>query len=637
MSTNNAIIGTAGHVDHGKTLLIKALTGMETDRLAEEKKRGITIELGFAYLTLQNGEKAGIVDVPGHEKFVRNMLAGAGSIDLAMLVVAADEGIMPQTREHLTILKTLDIKRGLVALNKVDLVDEDWLAMVTLDIEEELRGSFLEIAPILPVSAYSGQGVDALRQTIFDMLAQSPPKKLDTPFRLPIDRVFTMGGFGTVVTGTLIEGRLALGQDVTVYPSGLATKARRIHVHGDETDIAVAGQRVAVNLAGLKVSDITKGDLAAQPQSLENSRLLDVAIEIDTNCLREIRHNSRLHLYHGTADMLCSLTLFDKDMLTGGDRAYAQLRLASPLAAKHGDHFVLRFYSPVETVGGGIILDATAKRAKREPEAAKRLETKENGSLNERILTIFAERSSDFPNIEQIKQRYFQDEDYDNALSQLAAEGLLIVADSMALHISYVNELGKRVRNILTKYHKENPLHEGIALAELCTRILPHVSRGTAESALQCLVQMGLVRRNGQTVANADFVAKANDGHKKIADKILSIYEEARFAPPSLDEMTTNFDREKKVFAQVFESLIKSGDIIALTPQIHVRRETYDEAMLLFEGLAIAKNEVLLADFRDAINTSRKYALAFLEHFDKKNITKKVGEGRILLSKKINS
>ncbi|MCL2170312.1 MAG: selenocysteine-specific translation elongation factor, partial [Defluviitaleaceae bacterium] len=248
MNKNNAIIGTAGHVDHGKTSLIKALTGMETDRLKEEKKRGITIELGFAYLDLPNGEKAGIVDVPGHEKFVRNMLAGAGSIDLAMLVIAADEGIMPQTREHLAILEMLGIKRGLVALNKADLVEPDWLDMVILDIEEELAGSFLENARIIPVSAHSGQGIEDLKQTIFEMLEQSPPKNENAPFRLPIDRVFTMDGFGTVVTGTLIEGSLSLGDDVEIYPSGLTAKARRIQVHGGEVERATAGQRVAVNL-----------------------------------------------------------------------------------------------------------------------------------------------------------------------------------------------------------------------------------------------------------------------------------------------------------------------------------------------------------------------------------------------------
>ncbi|MDR2182984.1 MAG: selenocysteine-specific translation elongation factor [Clostridiales bacterium] len=630
---SNSIVGTAGHVDHGKTLLIKALTGMDTDRLAEEKKRGITIELGFAYLTLPNGERAGIVDVPGHERFVRNMLAGAGSIDLAMLVVAADEGIMPQTREHLAILKTLGIKRGLVALNKADLVEEDWLAMVALDIEEELRGSFLEGAPIMAVSAATGQGIDSLRQEIFAMLAAAPPKKTGIPFRLPIDRAFTMGGFGTVVTGTLIEGSLALGQDVALYPSGLAAKARRIHVHGDEVERAAAGQRVAVNLAGLKVSDISKGDLVAQPDSLENSRLLDVVIQIDADCSREIRHNSRLHLYHGTADMLCSLTLFDRDVISPGGRAYAQLRLAQPLAAKTGDRFVLRFYSPMETVGGGIILDAVAVRAKRDGLAAGRLEIKEKGDLTQRVAAIFAERSANFPNIEQIRRRYFLEEDFCGALKKLAEQGKLIVSESTAVHRDYADELGKRAQNILSKYHGENPLHEGMAAPEFYTRLLPHVGKTVAENAVQSLAGMGFVRKSGNTIAHTNFAAKATDSHKKIADKILAIYGEAGFTTPTPEEVAANFAKEKRDFTQVFQSLIKRGEVVALTPQIHIRKDFFEQALQIFITLAKAKDEVALADFRDAIAASRKYALALLEYFDKKGITKKVGEGRILLDK----
>ncbi|MCL2573412.1 MAG: selenocysteine-specific translation elongation factor [Defluviitaleaceae bacterium] len=634
MNVNNAIIGTAGHVDHGKTLLIKALTGMDTDRLAEEKKRGITIELGFAYLILPNGEKAGIVDVPGHEKFVRNMLAGAGSIDLAMLVVAADEGIMPQTREHLAILKTLGIERGLVVLNKVDLVDDDWLAMVTLDIEDELSGCFLEDAAIMPVSATTGQGIDDLRHMIFDMLAKSPPKNLDIPFRMPIDRVFTMGGFGTVVTGTLIEGSLMLGQDVTLYPSGLTTKARRIQVHGEENEKATAGQRVAVNLAGLKVSDISKGDLIAQSQSLETSQLLDVVIEVDADFKRDIRHNSRLHLYHGTADILCSLTLFDKDMITSGDRVYAQLRLAEPLAAKTGDRFVLRFYSPVETVGGGVILDAVAVRAKRDSDMAKKLKVKEMGSVKECISVIFAERSAYFPDIERIKRQYFLEDNFDNEFKKLLGDGeLIVVGKTFAVHKNYVNELGKRAQNILNGYHKENPLQAGMAAPELHTRMLPHLERGLVENVVNALVELGFVKRHGLAVAHAGFVPKATDGHKKIADKILGIYGSASFATPSYEEVAADFVKEKRDFAQVFQSLVKSGELVALTPQIHMRKDFYDRALGIFSELAKTKDEVLLGDFRDAIAASRKYALALLDYFDKRNITKKAGEGRVLINK----
>ena len=340
----NTIIGTAGHVDHGKTLLIKALTGMDTDRLREEKRRGITIQLGFAYLPLPDGRRAGIIDVPGHEKFIRNMLAGAGSIDVALLVVAAGEGFMPQTREHLDILSLLGIKRGVVAMTKVDLVDDEWRQLAAMDIEDEVRGTFLEGAPVVQVSAQTGEGIEELRQCLYRLLEEAEEKSAHTPFRLPIDRVFHMDGFGTVVTGTLIEGRLSDGDDIVVFPSMLTTKARNIQVHGQYTDTAHAGQRVAVNLSGLKCEDIGKGDVLAAPDSMENSSLLDVKLKIFDGAQRVITNNSRLHLYHGSRDVLCRVVLLGEDALNKGQEGYAQLRLAQPIAVP-GDRFVVRFYS----------------------------------------------------------------------------------------------------------------------------------------------------------------------------------------------------------------------------------------------------------------------------------------------------
>ena len=607
---------------------------METDRLAEEKKRGITIELGFAYLDLPNGAKAGIVDVPGHEKFVRNMLAGAGSIDLAILVIAADEGIMPQTREHLAILNLLGLKHGLVALNKADLADNDWLDMVKLDVEEELAGTFLENAPIMPVSAYTGDGVDVLKQAIFDMLNQSPPKKTDIPFRLPIDRVFTMGGFGTVVTGTLVEGTLSVGQDVTIFPSMISTKARRIQVHGDLVEKASAGQRVAVNLAGLKVDDLSKGDLAAAANSMENSRIIDISLEINKDCVREIRHNSRLHLHHGTADVLCTLSLIGAEKLTAGQSAYGQLRLAQNLAAKPGDRFILRFYSPTETIGGGLILDPMAQRVKRtDSEAAKRLETKLNGSEKERIEVIFAEKSNAFafPKAENIKRQYFYDaDDFDGHLANMIKSGVLAEAGGAVLHISFINEIGKRAQNILEKYHKTNPLHAGMAVKELCGRLLPRNTQAVAEEVIEQAAKRGFVKKNGQDVAHINFKATATDGHKKIRENVMNIYNKAGFLSPDADEVAAKFIKEKRDFLQVFQALIKSGELVALTPKMHCNTENYNKALDVFTNLASKTAEVTLADFRDAIGASRKYAMAYLEHFDKKGITEKLGEGRIL-------
>ena len=349
----NIIIGTAGHVDHGKTALIKALTGIETDRIKEEKKRGITIELGFAYLDLPDGEKAGIIDVPGHEKFVKNMLAGAGGIDLALLVIAADEGFMPQTREHLGILSLLNIPEGIIVITKKDMVDEDWLEIVCDDIRNEVKGTFLENAQMIPVSSYTGEGIEELKQAIFQLIDQKTQiKNLDVPFRIPIDRIFSVEGFGTVITGTLIEGKMKVGDPVTIYPSRIESRIRNLQVHSHDVEEAYAGQRVAVNLAGLKKSDLNKGDVVAVPDSMHTTMMIDIKLTILKDCEREILNATRLHLYHGARDVLCKVVLLDRDSISAGESCYAQLRLEEEIAVKTGDRFVLRFYSPLETIGG---------------------------------------------------------------------------------------------------------------------------------------------------------------------------------------------------------------------------------------------------------------------------------------------
>ena len=378
----NSIIGTAGHVDHGKTLLIQALTGIDTDRLQEEKRRGITIELGFAYLDFPNGQRVGIIDVPGHEKFIRNMLAGAGGVDFALLVVAADEGFMPQTVEHLDILCLLGLQDGLVVITKMDMVDAEMLAMVQADVEAHVRGTFLEGKPILPVSALTGAGIPQLRTLLQERLQQAPVKNLRNPFRLPVDRVFSVDGFGTVVTGTLVEGQIAENDEAQLYPSGLVAKVRNLQVHGQTVPQARAGQRVAVNLAGLKKSDIRRGDTLAYAGSLENSWMLDVRLQALADSSRQILNHSQVHLYHGARVLLAKVVLLDRDQLAPGESAYAQLRLQEPLAARTGDRFVIRFYSPLETIGGGIVLDPNPPRHKRHDAAVlAALQVREAGSL----------------------------------------------------------------------------------------------------------------------------------------------------------------------------------------------------------------------------------------------------------------
>ena len=631
---NNTIIGTAGHVDHGKTLLIKALTGIDTDRLKEEKKRGITIELGFAYLTLPSGEKAGIIDVPGHEKFIRNMLAGAGSVDVALLVVAADEGFMPQTREHLGILSMLGVRRGVIALTKMDLVDQEWLEMVTLDIEEEVRGTFLEEAPIIPVSSHIGEGLEDLKQCIFSLLELSPEKALAAPFRLPVDRVFQVDGFGTVVTGTLIEGSLSAGDSIQVYPSLVSTKARSIQVHGQDVKAAFAGQRVAVNLARLKRTDLKKGDYLGAPNSMENSYLLDVRLDIWDGTDRVVEHGSRLHFHHGAGDMLCRLILLEKDSLSGGESGYAQLRFSEPVAAKPGDRFVVRFYSPTETIGGGAVLDPCPKKHRRQDQNVPAgFSIKEKGTMAEKIAQVVLERSASFPIGSNIRRKYFSENPlFDKELKTLINAGILAsVGDNHVVHRDYLDSLWLRCRDLLLNYHNKNPLHEGMRRDELRSQLMPKADQYISDGIIELFNKDGHVKIKDSRVAYKDFSPSLNDSHKRLIDGILKLYLDAGFSSPSLDEVEEKFPKEKKMFNQSFEALVDSGDIVMLTPQICMHKVYYGKALESFSQLAGKQGGVTLGEYRNLLNTSRKYAVALLEHFDRKGFTRKTGDVRVLL------
>lgn len=628
---NHTIIGTAGHVDHGKTQLIGALTGMQTDRLAEEKKRGITIELGFAYLELPGGGKAGIIDVPGHEKFIKNMLAGAGSIDVALLVVAADEGFMPQTREHLDILRLLDIKRGIIALTKTDLVDDDWRELVTADIAEQVGGTFLENAPVVPVSSVTGEGIEQLKQQLFALLEQSDQKESHVPFRLPVDRVFPVDGFGTVVTGTLTEGQLAEGDGITVYPSMLTARARNIQVHGQDAETAYAGQRVAVNLAGLKYTDVARGDTLAAPGSMENSALLDVRLDILPNTGREVVNNSRLHLHHGSSEMLCRLVLLDTDVLAAGQSGYAQLRLSEPLAARPGDRFVVRFYSPLETIGGGIVLDPNpSKHPRHDAIVLSGMRDLEDGTLEQQVAQIVLRRSGEFPPLDSLKYLFFQNNPlYDDAANALLKRGeLLLVADDRVAHQGYVERLGQKAKTVLSDYHKEHPLKAGMRRDELWTQLLPKQDFALVDRVIGLIAERGFIRLDGNLAADADFSPAMSDEHKAMTNKLIKIFLDSGVETPGLDELNEQFAKEKKAFKQSFDALIDGGELVMLTPKIAIHCQHYDAAVQAFDRLESEHGEVTLAAFRDALGTSRKYALALLEQFDRKGMTKKEGDAR---------
>jgi len=632
---NHVIIGTAGHVDHGKTLLIKALTGIDTDRLQEEKKRGITIELGFAHLDWEDGTQAGIVDVPGHEKFIKNMLAGAGGIDLAMLIVAADDGFMPQTLEHLDILTLLGIKDGCVVITKSDVVDPEWLEMMKEEIVGRVEGTFLEGKPVHCVSAYTGQGIEELRKELHDMVLRASVKNLRVPFRLPVDRVFSVDGFGTVVTGTLIEGSMREGDLAEMIPGGAATRIRNLQVHGKDVETAYAGQRVAVNLAGLKKTDIKRGDAVAKPNSVRTSRMLDVRLQNLKGSHRVIQNDTQVHLYHTSQVQLAKVVLLDRDALNPGESCYAQLRMSEPIATKSGDRFVVRFYSPLETIGGGVILDDAPARHKRfQQNVLDALKIKESGSGGDRVIQVLTEFGTELPDMAKLAAKLRMDEtEVADAMRELCARGRAVEPlEGRFASAAVMDKTWDTCREILAGYHKQNPLHAGMKEAEVRQKCFKMLDQTSADALLRALCQEGKLRRVSERYALGDFQIKFTKRQNNIKEKLLQTYRKADLESPSTDDVLSGFSQNEKPDAKmVLESLVTGGELVMLTPQICWYKDTYARVCEVVKAHFAEHETLTLGELRDLLNSSRKYTLAVLEYYDKNRITKKDGDLRRLI------
>ena len=630
----HVIIGTAGHVDHGKTLLVKALTGIDTDRLVEEKKRGITIELGFAHLDFDDGTQAGIVDVPGHEKFIKNMLAGAGGIDLAMLVVAADEGFMPQTVEHLGILSLLGIQDGLVVITKCDMADPEWVEMVKEDVRTHVEGTFLEGKPVFTVSAYTGQGIPELRQALKELVQKAAEKNMRTPFRLPIDRVFSVDGFGTVVTGTLIEGAVADGDMAEILPGGVQARVRNLQVHDRDVETAYAGQRVAINLAGVKKADLGRGDVIARPGSVRTSLMLDARLQNLKNSQRTILSGSQVHLYHGSAVRLCKVVLLDRDALQPGESCYAQLRLTEEIAAKRGDRFVIRFYSPLETIGGGVVLDDLPRRHKRGDQAVlEALAIRESGSGDDQLVQLVAEHGHSLPTLEKLAAPQNLDrEELGRSLEELTSAGkVLQPLPGRYLAASVFDAIWDSCRGLLEQYHRQNPLHAGMKVAELRQKLLKNTDQAVADAILAALAREGKIKAVADRYALADFAVHLTKRQSAIREKLLQTYRKAGLEVPGLDEVIASFPpAEQGDCRQVVESLVSGGGLVMLTPQLCLHSQVYAQVCDKTRDFMAEHQELTLAEFRDLLGTSRKYALAVLEYYDKNKILKKDGDVRRL-------
>ncbi len=632
----NTIIGTAGHVDHGKTLLIKALTGIDTDRLKEEKKRGITIDLGFAWLNTPDGERVGIVDVPGHERFVKNMLSGAGGINLALLVVAADDGVMPQTREHLDILSLLDIQDGIIVITKADLVEEDWIEIVKDDIAKAVKDTFLRNAPIIVVSSYTGQGIEALRTLIFEKVQVAANHNLSQPFRIPVDRVFSVEGFGTVITGTLIEGSLSEGDEVEIYPSGLRRNIRNLQVHSRDVETAWAGQRVAVNLSGTKRDEVARGNVLAAPGSMRNTLMLDVKIRALTDSKRTLRNGSRLHFYHGARESLCKLVLLGRDMLEPGGEAYAQLRFTDEVAAKKGDRFILRFYSPIETVGGGIVLDASPAKHRRSDERVRdALSVRELGSASENLLQAILDASPRFTQLAEVQKLLAMDGDtFREKLEVLIAEGSVIrLSTKTAIAVDFKDTLGRRLSKILRDYHAANPLQAGMRRDELRGRLMPGREISLADKMLALYEQEGLITVLGPKIALSGFTIEYSESEKRLLAAIEAQFAAAAFMPPSTEELLAMHLKEKTAARRVLDAMLDTGVLVMVAPQMVFRCDAVEKAWTLVETFTRENGAVTLAQFRDMIGASRKYALPLLEYFDRQGWTRMENDARVLVKK----
>jgi len=629
------VIGTAGHVDHGKSTLVEALTGINPDRLKEEQEREMTIDLGFAWVTLPSGREVSIVDVPGHEDFVRNMLAGIGSVDGALLVVAADESVMPQTREHLDILNLMRVPRGVVALTKIDAVHEPgWADLVEEEVRELLVGTTLEDSPIVRVSAVTGEGLSDLAAALDAMLADVPyPPDLERP-RLPVDRVFTIAGFGTIVTGTLLGGSLAVGDTLAIVPGSLSARVRGLQIHKTPIERAEPGTRLAVNLAGVDRNQIERGQVLCRPGWLKETHLLDAYLEVLGDHRWPIKHNMPLAFFAGTARTPARVRLLDGNAIEPGGSGWAQLCLRDAVALQRGDRFVVRMPSPSVTLGGGQVLDAHPRRRHRRHDASllERLGSLLEGAP-EAVMLYEASRSLVVSSAAAVRESGLAPSAATAALGRLANQGNVVVLDGDAEALAAGEDLAVsavarwqallgQMRQALEAYHQANPIRAGMSLEELRTR--SRVPTRFWDAVIAGATREGLVTTTGSIVALAEHEVGLTEAQRRAVDEAMAAVRAEPFSPPSVSEL------EDRLGADLLDYLVNSGSLVKVSPSVVLATEAYEEAERRVVAYLQAHGQVTLGETRDLLGTSRRYAQALLEHMDRVRITKRVGDARVL-------
>ena len=625
--TKHVVVGTAGHIDHGKTALVKALTGIDTDRLPEEKARGITIDLGFAYIEEAAGPDGDgltieIVDVPGHERFVKNMLAGVGGIDLAMLVIAADEGAMPQTREHLAICTLLHIKSGLVVLTKRDLVEAEWLELVRDDVATLTRGTFLDGAPVIAVSAKTGEGLDELRAGLRELARTVAPKPTDQLPRLPIDRVFTVRGFGTVVTGTLTQGQVAVEDRVEVYPRGLQAKVRGLQTHGHTVTEARAGQRTAVNLQGVERAAIERGDVLGALGTLVSSVLVDGTLELLEDAPRPIKARDRVRFHVGTSEIMARVLLLDRTELLPGDRTYARFRLEAPVVAVPGDRFVIRSYSPIMTIGGGSLLDVSPPRFKRKaPALLAHLAVLEHGTEPEVVEEHVRHAGASGVRLDALTGRVpFGPQRLREIVAGLVAAGAIRAVDrEWFLHRDSHDRLREEVLGILQDFHHRHPLKSGMSREELRGRAGAPEERVFAQ-LVSALEVDGLVRSERDKTRLASHAVRLTPDQQRLVDRMETEFRDAGAAPPTPEDEDS----------ELFQLLVTDRRLVRVKESLYFHADALKAIEEKLVALLREKREIAPADVKDLLGISRKYAIPLLEYFDGQRVTQRVGERRVL-------
>ena len=627
----NIIVGTAGHIDHGKTTLIKALTGRNTDRWEEEQRRGITIDLGFTYFDLKNGDRVGIIDVPGHEKFINNMVAGVVGMDLVLLVVAADEGIMPQTREHMDILGLLGIKKSILVINKCDLVDEEWLELVEEEIQEELEGTFLEGAPVVKVSAATGQGLDELTDTIQQLMSDEVvAKDTQTIPRLPIDRAFTLSGFGTIITGTLISGTITREDVLEMYPIGKECKIRNIQVHGQNQDKCYAGQRVAINLSNVKKKEIRRGCVLAPKNSMKNTDLLDVKLKVLEDSMRILTNHERLHLYTGTSEILCRAVLLDKEQIGPGEEGLVQLRLEEEIAVKRGDRFVVRFYSPMETIGGGIVLEPNPVRKKRfDAQAIEELKKKESGSLGDVMELQIKEHGDTMITLAELaKVMAHSVDELKEYLEELEESGTIFVfpmkKDTYLWHRDSEFAVRQKIEETLQKYHSEHPYRYGMKKAEIHNTFLKKIKPNIFDAYIERMTGENVYGRREEYLSLPGYEVPKDAMYLQTEKLIEDTFEKAGYDFVRFSEI--DFGKIPRQTAEdVVLMMIDEGKVIRINEEMFTMKHLMDEAKEKIQNHLKEENLITIAQVRDMFATSRKSAKPILEYMDSIKVTKKTG------------